>query len=247
MTWRDRLSRPNQREYALAPWSTRFTRATRRRRRKTVWGSVYNLQTLFPDEITKPSRGLFTPANGSSNDAVAAGKPEQLAPPGVRIRETEFYDPFAEWLKNDVDEVTEVASLGGAGLKSKWGTPDVVGVYKPLASDLIKFPLEIVSAEIKIDPQAPVVAFGQAVAYRLFSTKSYIAIPTTLTQEDQSRLESLCMLFGVGLVLFDLNKIAPNFSIRVRALRFAPDMFYVNEFAERLKLHDARLFQRLFG
>lgn len=42
-------------------------------------------------------------------------------------------------------------------MKSKWGTPDVVGVYKPLASQLIKFDLEIVSAEIKIDPQAPVV------------------------------------------------------------------------------------------
>jgi len=52
-----------------------------------------------------------------------------------------------------------------------------VGIYKPLASNLIKFPIEIVSAEIKIDPQQPVVAFGQAVAYRLFSTKPYIAMP----------------------------------------------------------------------
>jgi hypothetical protein len=127
------------------------------------------------------------------------------------------------------------------------GTPDVVGVYKPLASNLIKFPIEIVSAEIKIGPQAPVVAFGQSVAYRLFSTKTYIAMPTTLTQEDQGRLESLCMLFGVGLVLFDLNKDAPKFSIRMRAQRFSPDMFYVNEFAERLKLHDSELFEELFG
>jgi hypothetical protein len=92
----------------------------------------------------------------------------------------------------------------------------------PLASNLIKFPIEIVSAEVKIDPLAPVVAFGQAVAYRLFSTKTYIAMPTTLTEEDQSRLESLCMLFGVGLVLFDLNKDVPQFSIRVRAQRFSP-------------------------
>jgi hypothetical protein len=42
------------------------------------------------------------------------------------------------------------------------------------------------------------------------------------------------MLFGVGLVLFDLNKDAPRFSIRVRAQRFLPDMFYANEFADRL-------------
>jgi hypothetical protein len=146
-----------------------------------------------------------------------------------------------------LDEVTAVAPLGGAGLKSKWGTPDVVGVYKPRASNLIKFGLEIVSAEIKIDPQAPVVAFGQAVAYRLFSTKTYIAMPTTLTEEDESRLESLCMLFGVGLVLFDLDSDSPQFKIRVRAQRFPPDMFYVNEFAERLKLHDDETFEKLFG
>jgi hypothetical protein len=82
------------------------------------------------------------------------------------------------------------------------------------------FPIEIVSAEIKIDPQAPVVAFGQAIAYLLFSTKTYIGMPTTLTEEDQSRLESLCMLFGIGLVLFHLDKDVPRFSIRVRALRF---------------------------
>jgi hypothetical protein len=94
--------------------------------------------------------------------------------------------------------------------------------------------------------QAPVVAFGQAVAYRLFSTKTYIAMPTTLTEEDQSRLESLCMLFGVGLVLFDLNKDAPRFSIRVRAQRYSPDMFYANEFADRLKQHDPRIFKELF-
>lgn len=116
-----------------------------------------------------------------------------------------------------------------------------------MASNLIKFPLEIVSAEIKIDPQAPVVAFGQSVAYRLFSTKTYIAMPRTLTEEDQSRLESLCMLFGVGLVLFDLNKEVPRFEIRMRAQRFSPDMFYVNEFADRLKHYDAEIFEQLFG
>ena len=54
------------------------------------------------------------------------------------------------------------------------------------------------------------------------------------------------MLFGVGLVLFNLNKDAPQFSIRVRAQRFSPDMFYANEFADRLKLHDRKKFEELF-
>jgi hypothetical protein len=212
----------------------------------TIHGSVWNLEIVCPQEISKPSRGLYKlvakDGNGSATEAVEA-KP--LTATGREIRESDFYPSFAEWLKNDLDEVTEVAPLGGAGLKSKWGTPDVVGVYKPLAKDLIKFDYEIVSGEVKIDQQ-PVVAFGQAVAYRLFSTKTYIAMPTSLGQEDQDRLESLCMLFGVGLALFDLNIELPNFQIRVRAQRFSPDMFYVNEFAERLKNHDPDVFEDLF-
>ncbi len=212
----------------------------------SINGAVWNLDDLFSNEISKPSRGLFKPVATSENEIVVLGNTHQISSTGAKIKESDFYEPFAQWLKRDLDEVTEVAPLGGAGLKSKWGTPDVVGVYKPLASNLIKFPLEIVSAEIKIDPQAPIVAFGQAVAYRLFSTKTYIGMPTTLTEEDQSRLESLCMLFGVGLVLFDLRKDAPGFSIRVRAQRFSPDMFYVNEFAERLKHHDGAVFEELF-
>jgi hypothetical protein len=125
--------------------------------KNTVHGSVWNLDTIFPNEITKPSRGLFTPITKSGSETGVPESTEQIAPTGIKIKESEFYAPFAEWLKNDLDEVTEVVSLGGAGLKSKWGTPDVVGIYKPLASNLIKFPIEIVSAEIKIDPQVPVV------------------------------------------------------------------------------------------
>ncbi len=55
------------------------------------------------------------------------------------------------------------------------------------------------------------------------------------------------MLFGVGLVLFELDKDNPQFEIRMRAQRVSPDMFYVNEFADRLKSHDPDTFQKLFG
>jgi hypothetical protein len=212
----------------------------------TIQGAVWNLAAVFPDLVTKPSRGLFKTASadgdGPSDKAVTT-----TTAAGVKLKESDFYDLFAQWLKNDLDEATTVVPLGGAGLKSKWGTPDVVGVYKPLASNLIKFPLEIVSAEMKIDPQTPVVAFGQAVAYRLFSTKTYIAEPSTISEEDLSRLEALCMLFGVGLILFDPSLTNPNFRIRMRAQQFSPDMFYVNEFADRLCLHNHEVFQDLFG
>lgn len=90
----------------------------------TVHGSVWNLDAVFPNEIAKPSRGLFTPLMKSGNDAVVVGSTEQIAASGAKIKESDFYDPFWEWLKNDLDEVTQVVTLGGAGLKSKWGTPD---------------------------------------------------------------------------------------------------------------------------
>ena len=205
--------------------------------KNTIHGSVWDLHQKYPKQITKPSRGLF----------VSGTTPTPAIPsPPPKVKEEDFYEPFAEWLKNDLDEVTVACALGGSGIKAKWGTPDVIGVYKPLASHLIKFPLEIISAEIKVDPQQPVIAFGQAIAYRLFSAKTYVAMPSSMTPDDQDRMEALCMLFGVGMILFDINPSDPKFSIRVRAQRFSPDMFYVNEFAERLKEHNPDMFEKLF-
>lgn len=213
----------------------------------TIGGAIRNLDTTFNNEILKPTRGLFTSLAMSESETLDIGSTEQIDARGAKVQESDFYDPFAQWLIEDLNEATTTTSLGGSGLKSKWGTPDVIGTYKPLAKDLITFPIEIISAEIKIDPITPVVAFGQAVAYRLFSTKAYIVMPTTMTEEDKARLEALCMLFGVGLVLFELDKENPQFDIRVRAQRFSPDMFYVNELADRLKRHNASAFHELFS
>jgi hypothetical protein len=215
--------------------------------KKTAESAIWDLDKSFPNEIAKTRRGFFAPYGSSENEPIDIGKTEQVTPAGVKIKEADFYRPFAEWLRVDLDEVGAAIPLGKNVLKGKFGTPDVIGTYRSRASDLIQFPVEIVSAEIKIDPQAPVVAFGQAVAYRLFSTKTYIAMPTTLTTEDKERLEALCMLFGLGLVYFDLNKEVPKFTIRMQAQRFSPDMFYVNEVAERLKNNSIELFHELFG
>jgi hypothetical protein len=210
--------------------------------KRTIGATVPDLATRFPDEITKPSRGLFLPA-------ASAGGSWKVTPPALpaKVKEDDFYQPFADWLKGELDEATVAVPLGGAGLQKKWGTPDVIGVYKAVASDRIKFAPEIISAEIKIDPQQPVVAFGQAVAYRLFSAKSYIVMPNSMLEEDSSRLEALCMLFGIGLVHFEADLEKPDFKIRVRAQRYPPDMFYVNEFADRIHQIDAKTFNQLFG
>jgi hypothetical protein len=205
--------------------------------RNTVSGSVWNLDTVRPNEVRKPSRGLFQPVRAAS-----------ITPPvpAAKVREEEFYESFGEWLKNELDEVTDYHALGGAVFRAKWGTPDVLGVYKPLASNLVKFPLEIVSGEVKVNPTEAITAFGQAAAYRLFSAKSYIAMANNIPEDDLSRLESLCLLFGVGLVLFDLDTKEPNYQIRVRAQRFSADMFYVNELADRLRNQDPETFEKLF-
>jgi hypothetical protein len=55
------------------------------------------------------------------------------------------------------------------------------------------------------------------------------------------------MLFGIGLVLFEPNLEDPAFQIRVRAQRFPPDMFYVNESAERIHQIDPGIVNELFG
>jgi hypothetical protein len=165
----------------------------------------------------------------------------------LTLKESDFYEPFASYLQNDLDEATFAEPIGGASFKEKWGTPDVVGVYRPRTSDLIRFTPEIIAAEIKIDPSQSIVAFGQAVAYRLFATRSYIVMPSTLSPTDQLRLDSLCILFGLGFVLFDFaDATKPAFQIRVRAQRFTPDAFYVNEFARRLHEAHPDRFARLF-
>ncbi|MCS7168047.1 MAG: hypothetical protein RMI91_12070 [Gemmatales bacterium] len=100
--------------------------------RSTIQGSIWDLDTRFPNLIHKPSRGLFS-ALGKYESSPSTDKELTRLP-----REEDFYEPFADWLKNELDEVTVAVAVGGSGLQKKWGTPDVVGVYKPLASHRIK-------------------------------------------------------------------------------------------------------------
>lgn len=209
----------------------------------TLAAQISAVVKSHPDRVTKVGRGLYAPISTTKNGAVASVPP--VVP--VAVREEAFYASFAEYLQDDLDEVVRAVPLGGATMKTKWGTPDVVGVYRPTTKDLIKFNQEIVSAEVKVDPREPITAFGQAVSYRLFSTKCYVVMPSGMSEADKSRLEALSMLFGIGLVLFEPNPKAPDYSIRVRAQRFIPDMFYVNEFADRLREIDSEAFEQLFG
>ena len=207
----------------------------------TVYGSAWDIHITRSKEVYKPARGLFKYRFSDEEEIIEIEKPPPM------LREEDFYEPFANWVKGDLGECSEAIALGANYLGKKWGTPDVIGTYKPSIRDLIKFQPEIISAEIKINPSDPITAFGQAIAYRLFSSKVYLVEPNSMIQEDQARIEALCILFGIGLILFDLNPQTPNFSIRVRAQRHNPDMFYVNEFVDKLyNTMTKDVFDRLF-
>ncbi len=81
-----------------------------------------------------------------------------------------------------------------------------------------------------------VTAFGQACAYCLFAHKSYLVIPKDAPEEEIARIDSLCQVFGIGLVLFNSNDSEdPDFQIRVRPQKHDPDMFYVNKYMKQIE------------
>lgn len=214
------------------------------------------LTALFqmPTDILKVARGTYQLAkfaeSQAAHPAAAVAEPIVVETPNhakMTLVEADFYASFAEWLVEGADEVTAAKPLGGSILKGKWGTPDVIGVLRPRHQDLLKFEPQIVSAEIKIDPGQPVVAFGQAVAYRLFSHKSYIVVPDTTNQDDLARLKALCSIHGVGLVTFALDLSAPDYGVVVLPQQASPDMFYANQMLRRLLDAEPKLFNALFG
>jgi hypothetical protein len=206
--------------------------------KNTIHGNVWNLDALFPTKVYKPARGVFQAKHFEEAAAGEAGTAEAPPPPApeVVLKEEQFYEPFADWITSELEECTKAVSLGGNRFKDKWGTPDVIGIREPKKSDIIKPPTEIVSAELKLDKAGLIVAFGQACAYKLFSHKSYIVVPSDSSEEDIGRLDVLCRTIGLGLILFNSDDPAdPRFEIRGRAARHEPDMFYVNRYMKLLE------------
>lgn len=202
----------------------------------TISGCIWDLDLQFPEKIYKPSRGLFRllAFKDQDQEAPMVSAPE-LKDVG-KIKEEDFYVPFADWLKNEIEDVTNAIPLGGNVFKDKWGTPDVIGKKESRRSDVIKGPTEIVSAEIKTDTNQLITAFGQACAYKLFSHKAYLVVPKQAADDEVSRLDSLCQIFGIGLVIFDASKPTdPDFRIMVRPSKHEPDLFYTNKYLAKIE------------
>lgn len=205
----------------------------------TISSTIWNIDTVLPESIWKPSKGLyrhtdFKEAEVSDDAGPAVG----LTP--AKVREEQFYGPFSDWLKNEAEEVTHAIPLGGNVFRDKWGTPDVIGKRESRRSDVIKAPTEIVAAEIKGDTAQLVTAFGQACAYRLFSHRSYLVVPRQAHADELARLDALCEISGIGLVTFDVDDPkAPGFRVLVRPHLHQPDYFYTNRY---LSLIERELF-----
>ena len=196
----------------------------------TIHGTIWNLEVRLPGKVFKPAKGIFKLIEFQEIEPNITDPPIAISA-FVRVKEEDFYEPFADYIMNELEECTKAIALGGSKFKDKWGTPDVLGIKEPRKSDIIKFPTEIVSVEIKIDTSNLITAFGQACSYKLFSHKTYIVVPNSSTKEDIDRIDSLAMIFGIGLILFDPKKpTEPAFEIRTRAARHEPDMFYSNKY-----------------
>lgn len=197
----------------------------------TITGTIWNLDDRFSERVYKPSRGLFR-LTKFREEAVAQQPMEQSALVAVAgaPREAAFYESFADYLVNDIQECTKAIELGGNRFGGKWGTPDVFGIFRPRESDIVKLPLEVIVAEVKTDTSQLITAFGQACAYKLFAHRSYLVVLREAQPEDIGRLDALCSIFGIGLILFDATQPDnPAFLIRVRAAKHEPDAFYVNQ------------------
>jgi len=166
----------------------------------------------------KPARGPFRHVSFREKEISEGG---QIPSAEVEeIKEADFYEPFARWLVDELEECTKAILLGGNRFKDKWGTPDVIGKRELRRSYIVKASTEIVSAEIKTDIRDLITAFGQACTYKLFRHKSYLVILKNSPESDISRLDALCLIFGIELVLSDnANPDDSKFGIRFRQIR----------------------------
>jgi len=205
------------------------SKALPKEKNNTITGALRHFGHHLPKGVVRPGRGIY--AMGNAVEVEPAPAPSQS-----KIHEVHFYQPFADWLVDDLEEATRAKAIGGNGAGGKWGTPDVIGLYEARPSDPIKFTTEVVAVEIKINTQSLIEAFGQACAYKLFAHRVYIVVPRNSNPNDLKRLDALASVVGVGLVKFNAEDPQnPEFQVMVRAAKHEPDYFYTNDVLSTFK------------
>jgi hypothetical protein len=203
----------------------------------TIVGSMKRFRDKYAgSSLDIPSRGFWMWNDGTNTVINSTNSVAPTNSSANSISEQDFYKSFAEWLVGE-DFCSESHQCGGGSSRAgKWATPDVIGVLKAKNSDFYKFGTEVVVAEIKIDDSqnSLITAFGQACAYKLFSHKVFIVIPKTTSYE---RLQALCSIHGIGLVLFNSTDVAnPSYELKLPPQKNEPDYFYLNKFANDLEV-----------
>ena len=203
-------------------------------KKNTIASYIWNLDSVTAS-VEKPAWGVFRIVGEHVDSETETAS---SAPSTKRVRENEFYQPFANWLMDDVGDATYAIPLGEKTFTDIWGTPDIIGTKDSNPSDIFRPPMEIVSAEIKVDTQKSELmkGFGQACAYCLFSHRSYLVIPKQANPDDLSRLDSLCQVFGIGFVLFDAESPKnAQFQIRTRPRKQEPYASYANKNIKKIE------------
>jgi len=185
------------------------------------------------DHVDKPDWGTFR-----FKETEKAAKPTERK---YKEKETQkLYKAFADWLQNE-NECTKAVAVGGKRFGDKWSTPDVVGKYELSQRALLKSETVIVSAEIKATTNTIdiISGFGQACAYKVFSHKVYVVVPSNTDKDMLRKLESQCSILGIGLVVFDIAELAEPkpemFARKVKAFSTTPDMYWSNEYMVRIE------------
>jgi hypothetical protein len=158
-----------------------------------------------------------------------------------RILETKLYPPLLSclklWAKDQgwTDHVVhQLAHQGRRNTGGVWTRPDFVVIgyrkfeYTPgIVRDLETF--EVKTSTCGID------AVFETAAHSRVATKSYLVIHRTNegpATEDLDRIESECVRFGLGLILFADPKNYETWEYRVEPRRQEPDPFDVEEFVQ---------------
>lgn len=203
---------------------------------KAIENDIVGLDRALPTQVFKPSTGLYMHCRFRPDERLVSAQEAPKSGPQARrsappLPEQVFYSSFANWLRDDLEEVTQVIVLGGNTFRDRWGTPDVLGKFESRRSDVVKGMTLIVASEVKVDVSDLLKGFGQACAYRLFAHKSYLVIPQHTPTDELDRLEALCRMHGVGLVTFDArNSTRPSYRLLARPIKHEPDLRYTNRY-----------------
>ena len=85
--------------------------------KNTIVGTFWNLDAKLPDQVFKPARGLWMHMKFRETTQV----PQLTVIPTAKekILEKAFYEPFASWLVNELEECTKAIEVGGNAFKDK--------------------------------------------------------------------------------------------------------------------------------